>query len=325
MYKMNKKKLFLFLMIISSMMVVSSTSWLSMWVGMEINLMMNIPFLFTNKSKEMSEKIMIYFLIQVMGSTLMLTVITTKNFCLEYKNLMNLILSMSMMIKLGIPPFHLWMPEMLNKLNWNIMMVMMTLQKINPLVMMVQLMSQNSIMPTIMITSASLGSIMGMNQLSLNKLMAFSSMNHMSWIMMSSFMMNNMWIKYFIIYSLINYSLCYTLNKMNVFYMNQMSTNTDMKTKIMFSLMMMNLGGFPPMPGFMLKWMVMEWMANSGFMTIMTIMLASSMITLVFYLRMMYMNTMVSSLNFKFKMIKMNKNMFLMFIMNMVMPMMILI
>nr|UBQ33990.1 NADH dehydrogenase subunit 2 [Plerochila australis] len=323
MMKYNKKKLFLIIMIMSCIMVMSSSSWLSIWIGMEINLMTNIPFLFNNKSKNMSEKIMIYLLIQVMGSIIMLLVILTKNMIQEMD--MNIILTMSMMIKLGVPPFHPWMPEMLNKLKWNTMIVMITIQKINPMIVLSQIMNQNYMSPLVMIMAASIGSISGINQLSLNKIIAYSSINHLSWIVMNMMMTSNIWINFFIIYSLINLTMCLVFKKMNVYFMNQLTINTTIYMKMMMFVMLMNLGGMPPFPGFMLKWLTLEYMISSSMYFVMTVMLVSSMVAMLFYMRMMYLNIMSSSMNFKFKTIKFNKNLNLMLIMNLMLPMMILI
>nr|UBQ33977.1 NADH dehydrogenase subunit 2 [Cysteochila lineata] len=323
MMKFNKKKLFLMMMVISCILVLSSSTWLSIWIGMEFNLMANIPFLFKKKSKTMSEKIMIYMLVQVMGSILMLLVILTKNM-MQGLNL-NLIMTASMMIKLGLPPFHPWMPEMLNKLNWDVMIVMITIQKINPLVVMSQLMSQNNLMPLIMITAASIGAVSGINQLSLNKIIAFSSINHMSWIVMNMMMESNIWIKFFIVYSLINVTLCLVFKNMNMYFINQLSAITTTYTKMMLFILLMNMGGMPPCPGFMLKWMTLEFMAGSHMYFIMSIMLASSMVAMLFYMRTMYMNIMFSSTNLKFKVAKISKSMNLMFFTNLMLPIVMLI
>nr|ARB50143.1 NADH dehydrogenase subunit 2 [Perissonemia borneenis] len=293
------------------------------WMAMEINMMMTIPFIYQNMNKESSEKIMIYFLTQTMSSSLMLLMILT-----EYKmtTSFNMMMTMSMMIKLGVPPFHMWMPEMLNKLNWDLMIIMITLQKINPLMVMSQLMEKNMLFPMIMILTSSIGSISGINQLSLNKIMAFSSINHMSWIMMCMLTNNNLWMNYFFIYSIITTTLCMMFNKKMIYFINQTNINLNLKSKIMLFMMMLNLGGLPPMPGFFLKWMVIETMSSLMNMYFtMIIMLMCSMITLLFYMRMMYNNMMFSTMNIKFMMINYNKYSYLMFMTNLLLPMLMMI
>nr|YP_009092560.1 NADH dehydrogenase subunit 2 [Pseudacysta perseae]AIR11941.1 NADH dehydrogenase subunit 2 [Pseudacysta perseae] len=322
--KFNKKKLFLFIMLLSTIMAISSSKWLSAWLAMEINLMNTIPFIYETKNKKMSEKIMIYFLTQVMASVLMLTtILTLSNF--DINMFSKLILSASMMIKLGMPPFHMWMPEMLNKLNWNVTLIMLTIQKINPLFILNQLIEQNMILTIMMIMSSTLGSIMGINQLSLNKIMAFSSMNHMSWMIMCMMNSSNLWMKYFLIYFIINLTLCIFFNENKLFYINQMNMKMNFSLKMTTMLMMLNLGGLPPLPGFYLKWMSIESMMNFDYLyMILLIMLLSSMVTLLFYMRLMIMSALLSTTTQKFNKILINKKYYLIMMTNMIMPMFIL-
>nr|YP_009488366.1 NADH dehydrogenase subunit 2 [Tingis cardui]AWD31625.1 NADH dehydrogenase subunit 2 [Tingis cardui] len=324
MYKFNKKILFLMLMIMSTIMIMSSTSWISMWVGMEINMMSTIPFISSVKSKEMSEKTMMYFMIQVLGSILLLTMVLIKNMLINM-TINNMLITLSMMIKLGVPPFHMWMPEMFNKMSWMTIMVMITVQKINPLIVTMQVLEKNMLIPMIMIMSATIGSISGVNQVSLNKIMAFSSINHMSWIMMCMMMKNDSWMKYFIVYTMITATICVLFSKSMTFYINQLSNNSNTVNKIMMLVMMLNLGGMPPLPGFILKWMTMEYMVTSNMYSVMIMMLMSSMITLLFYMRLTYKNMMLSSMNIKFFIKKINNYSYTLFMMNMFMPLIMLI
>nr|YP_009488327.1 NADH dehydrogenase subunit 2 [Cysteochila chiniana]AWD31586.1 NADH dehydrogenase subunit 2 [Cysteochila chiniana] len=324
MTKFNKKTFFLMIMIMSTVMVMSSNKWLSVWMGMEINMMMTIPFMFQNKSKELSEKIMTYFLTQAMGSIILLTSIMMKTYNLNFMIVM-FTTTVSMMIKMGIPPFHMWMPEMLNKMDWITLLIMITLQKINPLIVSSQLTEQNNLLNMMMITAATVGSISGINQLSLSKIMAFSSINHMSWMMMCMAMKNNLWIKYFIVYALITATLCLTFNKNMSFYMNQLNHNMMNMNKMMMLTMMLNLGGIPPLPGFLLKWMTMESMMVSNYFFMMTIMIFSSMVTLLFYMKLMYTNMMLSSTMTKFKLMNHNKQLYLIMLINLITPSILLI
>nr|YP_009488340.1 NADH dehydrogenase subunit 2 [Dictyla platyoma]AWD31599.1 NADH dehydrogenase subunit 2 [Dictyla platyoma] len=324
----NKKKLFLIMILLSTMMMMSSTKWLSMWLAMEINLMMTIPLIFSVKNKEISEKTMIYFLTQTMASILFLMMVISKSMNMGMFFIKSL-MTLSMMIKLGVPPFHLWMPEMLNKMNWMIMFIMITIQKINPLMIISQLMEKTLIFPLIMIVSSTLGSISGINQISMNKIMAFSSINHLSWIMMCMMNNNNLWMKYFLIYMLITLALCTMFNKNLVFFINQMNMNLPTFMKVMIMLMMLNLGGLPPLPGFFMKWMTIESILNipSSYLT-MTLMMFSSMITLLFYMRMSYYMMMTQSMNLKFMLHNKNysyKNLYILLMMNLLLPMMILV
>nr|YP_010710145.1 NADH dehydrogenase subunit 2 [Stephanitis nashi]WCS41445.1 NADH dehydrogenase subunit 2 [Stephanitis nashi] len=324
MMKFNKKKMFILMMILSTLMVVCSSKWLSMWMGMEINLMSTIPFIFQNKSKNSSEKIMTYFLTQVMASILMLTSILTMNMNLN-NMIIKMMLTFSMMIKLGMPPFHMWMPEMLNKINWITLGIMITLQKINPLILTSQILENNLLLPMIMIVSSSIGSLSGINQLMLNKIMVYSSINHLSWIMMCMMTVNTLWIKYFMVYSTITLTLCYMFNKIMMFYINQLNMNLPNFTKLIITMMMLNLGGMPPFPGFFIKWMTMEsvMMLNYMYLTLI-IMLFCSMITLLFYMRMSLYLMMLSYSKQKFNMMTKKMKLYTIMLINLMLPLTIL-
>nr|YP_009488353.1 NADH dehydrogenase subunit 2 [Metasalis populi]AWD31612.1 NADH dehydrogenase subunit 2 [Metasalis populi] len=325
MLKFNKKKMFLVLMMLSTLMVLCSTKWLSMWLGMEINLMVTIPFIFQNKSKELSEKVMTYFLTQVMASILMLTAMLTMMMSFNIL-IIKMMLTFSMMIKLGMPPFHMWMPEMLNKINWWTLGILITMQKINPLMIMSQIMENNLVMPMIMIMSSSVGSLAGINQLVLSKIMVYSSINHLSWITMCMMMMNTLWIKYFIIYSMITLTLCSLFNMKMIFYINQFNMNTNIYMKLMIVGLMLNLGGLPPLPGFFIKWLTLESMMKFNYLYFtLIIMLFCSMVTLIFYMRLSYNMMMLSNMSQKFnKMITKMKFYMIMFL-NMMLPLIIFI
>nr|YP_009685235.1 NADH dehydrogenase subunit 2 [Corythucha marmorata]QDM37009.1 NADH dehydrogenase subunit 2 [Corythucha marmorata] len=320
----NKKIFFLTMMMLSTLMVLSSSKWLMMWMSMEVNLMMTVPFIFQNKSKELSEKVMMYFLMQVMASMLFLVMIMLQPFI---NNLtLKMIMSMSMMMKLGLPPFHLWMPEMMNKLDWITLMVMITLQKINPLMVMTNMMENNMLMSSIMIMASTIGSLGGINQVSLNKIIVFSSINHMSWIIMCMLTKNSLWMKYFIVYLMMTMTLCMLLNKSMVSYINQLNLNTNNTKKMSLLLMMLNMGGLPPMPGFFIKWMTIDSMTSSVNLYFITIiMLMTSMIALLFYMRLTVNFMMMSTSMNKFSLLLKNKYNYLLLLMNMILPMMMLI
>nr|ATL58817.1 NADH dehydrogenase subunit 2 [Stephanitis chinensis] len=325
MMKFNKKKLFMLMMIMSTLMVVSSSKWLSMWMGMEINLMMTIPFLFQNKSKMLSEKIMCYFLTQVMASILMLTTMLLMNMN-DNIMLYKMMLTISMMIKLGMPPFHMWMPEMMNKINWIMLGFMVTLQSVNPLVVTSQILENNLLLPLIMIISASIGSLSGVNNLLLNKIMVYSSMNHLSWMTMCMMMMNTLWIKYFAVYSMITLTLCFMFNNKLIFYVNQFNMNNNNYMKMMIAMMMLNLGGMPPFPGFFIKWMTMESIMKYNYMYFtLLIMVICSMVTLLFYMRLSYNMFIISSTSQKFNKLIMKMKFYMIMIMNMILPLMMFI
>nr|YP_009467151.1 NADH dehydrogenase subunit 2 [Phatnoma laciniatum]ARB50156.1 NADH dehydrogenase subunit 2 [Phatnoma laciniatum] len=323
---MKNKILVLTLMIISMIIMLSSTNWFSMWMSVEINLISFITFLKINSNKLMMEKCMIYFLTQSLGSMIFLTSILISKLSVISFNTLNLTLFMSMMLKLGMSPFHIWMPEMMNKLSWNKMIIAITLQKINPMMIMSMMTHKSTLILMLITLSTITGAIMGINQTSMTKIMAFSSINHLGWMTLCMMNLNNLWTKYLLIYSMITTLFCITLNSMNMFYINQMFLNKMIISKILMSILMLNMAGLPPMPGFLIKWMTIESMLSLNNQIIPLVMTMSSIIILLFYMRMMSIIMLNSTITPKWKLQMMsNKKMKLLITMNLCTPLLMLI
>nr|YP_009754529.1 NADH dehydrogenase subunit 2 [Myrmus lateralis]QIN90637.1 NADH dehydrogenase subunit 2 [Myrmus lateralis] len=289
---MNMTKLFfLFIMMLSTMITISSMNWLGMWVGLEINLMTYIPFISKSKNKASSKAMMIYFLTQSIGSILMLFSILM-NFMLYMsplyiENLITMMVMVSVLIKLGAAPFHLWLPEMMSNLNWTECMILMTWQKLAPLTILNNLISNNLFTYLVIILSATFGAVGGLNQASLRKILGYSSINHVSWMMM--FMsMSLMWYKYLLIYWILVVMICLFFNSKNSFFINQInSMSYSLMEKYMYLMLMLSLGGLPPFLGFLPKWMVIQSMIQSNLYLLMLLLLLMSLITLFYYMRLM--------------------------------------
>nr|YP_010596109.1 NADH dehydrogenase subunit 2 [Ectomocoris horridus]WAJ48441.1 NADH dehydrogenase subunit 2 [Ectomocoris horridus] len=301
----NASKLMFFsILIISTTLVISSETWLGIWMGLEMNMISFIPILFKSKKTSSAESCMIYLLIQSMGSILMLMLVLTNSslMMLPYAEdeLVNTMLTFSMMIKAGIPPFHLWFPEIIKKMEWAESLTLMTWQKIAPMTVISYLINSLSITPILISMSVITGAIGGLNQTSIKKIMAFSSINHMGWMIACMKFNNLMWMTYLLIYSTIITMMIYILNKHSVMYINQMSFPSFLFTeKTLIIILFFSLGGLPPFLGFLPKWMVIQSMITSNAIPTMMIMIMSSLITLFYYLRLMSSSLMINSSSWK--------------------------
>nr|YP_008963273.1 NADH dehydrogenase subunit 2 [Apolygus lucorum]ADZ52275.1 NADH dehydrogenase subunit 2 [Apolygus lucorum] len=299
MLKTSSKMLFLMTTIMGTMMVVSSSNWLNMWIGLEINMMSFIPLMFKSKNNFLSQSSMMYFLIQSMASTMFIIMILFNKYMFisfYSTNAQNIIIFITMMMKMGMPPFHMWFPELMSKLNWNLCMFLMTWQKIAPMYILSIIMDNNSIMMMMIVMSTILGAILGLNHTSTRKIMAYSSINHMGWLVACALTFKKLWIMYMIMYSIMVIMICYTLNKYNILFINQFNIKSlTMVEKMSLLIMMMSMGGLPPFLGFMPKWMTIEYMISSNEIMLMLIMVMSSLITLSYYMRMISSISMLMS------------------------------
>nr|AFI54734.1 NADH dehydrogenase subunit 2 [Lamprocoris sp. HL-2012] len=321
---MNKSKsLFFMITLYGTILVVSSNNWISMWMGLEINMMGFIP-LMSNKNKSTSEAMMIYLLTQSISSMILMFSISMLNLTMN-EMFYNMIM-ISLLIKLGAAPFHMWLPEMLSKLNWMTNMMLLTWQKIAPMLMMNNLIVNNMMLYSATMMSVIVGSIGGLNQMSLRKIMGYSSINHLGWMISLTKTKNN-WIMYLMIYSTIVISLCWLFNQYNTMHINQMNNlNMTMTEKLNYIIMMMSLGGLPPLLGFLPKWIVIQTMIDNKLLMLLLIMIMCSMVSLFYYMRTMTSMMLSFSMMNKWTKITMSYGTILtMLMMNMSLPLILIL
>nr|YP_011010615.1 NADH dehydrogenase subunit 2 [Halobates sexualis]WPW47295.1 NADH dehydrogenase subunit 2 [Halobates sexualis] len=327
MMNMMTKIMMLLTTMMSTMLVLSSENWFSMWMGLEINMLSFIPLMEESKNLMSSESKMIYFIIQSMASMMFLFMITMNPLIMINENLMNklsmIMITLSMAMKIGMAPMHLWFINIMKKLKWNNCLLLMTWQSIAPLYVMSNTNNNIFMINMLAITSSIIGAIGGINQTSIKKIMAYSSINHLGWMTTCIIYDNETWMKYLIIYSMIIFMLTNSLKKKSINFINQMNTNMKTKTEMMsFIVMMLSLGGLPPFLGFMPKWLVIQSLMNNKCMITIMILMMTSMITLFYYLRMItpiiLMNNYINKWNVKSK--NMKSTYLMNFIINMMLP-----
>nr|YP_010181523.1 NADH dehydrogenase subunit 2 [Eurycantha calcarata]QVD43184.1 NADH dehydrogenase subunit 2 [Eurycantha calcarata] len=299
---------FILMLMLSVLISISSNSWFTVWMGMEINMMAFIPIILEKKNMMSKEATLTYFMTQTIASMLlMLSIIMMKMAILI--NINSPLMMSALMMKSGISPFHFWMPKVMEGLNWTNCLILMTLQKITPLLMMSMIIKMNFMMITSMLLSVMVGAIGGINQTSLRKLMAYSSISNNGWMLVAMNYSEILWINYFIMYIIMSVIMTMSMNKYKVFTMNQlMSMNEKLSMKIMLFINMLSISGLPPMMGFLPKWMVIQYsMMNNSLMLMMSLIMMT-LITVYYYLRIMYSTMLLTNLNPKWSLMINKKN-----------------
>nr|YP_004021523.1 NADH dehydrogenase subunit 2 [Megacrania alpheus adan]BAJ24582.1 NADH dehydrogenase subunit 2 [Megacrania alpheus adan] len=314
---MNKSSniLFMNIMLMSVMLSISSNSWFIVWMGMEINMMAFLPMIMEQKNMNSKEAALTYFLVQTIASMMMLMsiiimMIDKNNMNMITSNMKDSLMMSALMMKSGISPFHFWMPKTMEGLNWNKCLILMTIQKITPLMMMSYIIKMSLINISVMILSVYIGAIGGLNQTSLRKLMAYSSISNNGWMMMAMMMSENMWLIYFMIYTMMTMMMALSMNNYKLFNINQlMSMNESTYMKMLMMINMLSISGLPPMMGFLPKWMVIQTSMNTYELMLMMVMVMLTLITIYYYLRMLYSAMLMTNTNHKWhNMMKKNEN-----------------
>nr|WRQ18147.1 NADH dehydrogenase subunit 2 [Dryodurgades tortilis] len=302
---MNKnfnKTMFSYTMILGVIISLSANNWLTIWIGLEISMMSSMPMIPNNNflSSESSVK---YFIFQSISSTMMMlgVLLLLTNSKIEYQ----MILTSSMMLKMGVAPFHNWLLEMAEGLELTALFLLLTIMKMAPLNMLSYLSLKNNMF---IMFSLITGSVFGLNQNSMRKVMCYSSIFNMGFVL-SVISQNSIWWLYMALYSIMLMMVLFLMKKMKIFYMNQITLNENkMMLKLNIWMAMLAMGGMPPMMGFMMKLMVIQTMMMNKEFMISIIMIMSSIIVMYYYLRMSFISIMLSTSIMKWKIHLTNKS-----------------
>nr|YP_009489504.1 NADH dehydrogenase subunit 2 [Euryades corethrus]SPP23407.1 NADH dehydrogenase subunit 2 [Euryades corethrus] len=305
-FNINSNKMFFyFILFFSTLISISSNSWLGCWIGLEINLLSFIPLISNHMNLLSSEAALKYFLTQSIASinflfTIIMKLMLMKNF--EMNFIFSILINSSMLMKMGSTPFHFWFPNIVEGLSWINYFILMSWQKISPMILLSYYINNNFIL-IITLLNVIIGTLGGFNQTSLRKIMAFSSINNLGWMLLSLMISNNLWLFYFILYCFFSGIMCFLFNMFNMFFINQLFIN-NMNFSIKFSLMInfLSLSGLPPFLGFFPKWIIINFLINNNLLMICFIFIMMSLIMMFIYIRIIYSSIMFNY--FKMKWLK---------------------
>nr|UMI33206.1 NADH dehydrogenase subunit 2 [Dendrolimus punctatus] len=315
MFLNSNKMFFMFILIFSTLISISSNSWFGCWIGLEINLLSFIPLISNSNNLLMSEASLKYFLTQSIASinllfSILMKMILLKNF--DLNNFLSIMINSSLLMKMGSAPFHFWFPNIVEGLSWFNNFILMSWQKITPMILLSYYMNNNFLLIMMMI-NIMIGAIGGLNQTSLRKLMAYSSINNLGWMIFAITISENLWIFYFSTYSFLISIMIFMFYTLNMIFINLLFINNmNSMIKINLFINFLSLGGLPPFIGFLPKWIIINFLINNKMFLLSFIFIMMSLIMLFFYISIVYFSLM-------FKYIKMKlfktyfKNNFLLF------------
>nr|QLD22113.1 NADH dehydrogenase subunit 2 [Guerlinguetus aestuans] len=298
-----------------TMIALFSSHWLFIWIGLEMSLLAIIPVLVSKPNPRSIEAASKYFLIQATASMIfMMAAIINFYYTGEWSvsntinYLSSFMLTMALSMKMGLAPFHLWVPEVTQGIPLMSGLILLTWQKIAPISIMFQIApSINYTLIMIMaLMSILLGGWGGLNQTQLRKILAYSSIAHMGWMMAIISFDPTLSILNLLIYIVL------TINMFMLLYYNKKTSTLSLssswnKSPLFASIILtvlMSLGGLPPLTGFSPKWMIIKELVSNNNIILPTSMAILALLNLYFYMRLIYSTSLTlfpSSNNIKFK------------------------
>nr|ADU55220.1 NADH dehydrogenase subunit 2 [Dosidicus gigas]ADU55370.1 NADH dehydrogenase subunit 2 [Dosidicus gigas] len=286
--------LFILIMIMGTLFSLSSSHWLTMWMGLEINLMGFLPLMNIKGKTLEAEASMKYFIIQSMSSSILIisSVLMYNNTLSWYSmftdSTFSLMIILSLVLKLGGAPLHFWMPSIAKQMSWSILFMMLTWQKLAPLLMLSLVNSNLMLVMLISMASTIVGSIMALNQTNIQLIMTYSSISHLGWMLSMITINSSLTMMYFFNYIMISMPLMNMLSMTLGNHLFMLTQQTKMNNMIPISLIL-SLGGLPPLLGFMSKLIILISLIEMKLMMLAMFMFVGTLISLYFYLNMSLM------------------------------------
>nr|QVG60305.1 NADH dehydrogenase subunit 2 [Draco boschmai]QVG60306.1 NADH dehydrogenase subunit 2 [Draco boschmai]QVG60307.1 NADH dehydrogenase subunit 2 [Draco boschmai]QVG60314.1 NADH dehydrogenase subunit 2 [Draco boschmai] len=284
----------------------SSHHWLTAWMGLEMNSLAILPIISNTKHPRASEAATKYFLTQAMASCLLLfssmvnawqtgtwDILQMTNKCAST------IMILALAMKMGAAPLHFWLPEVMHGSTMYTAMLISTWQKIAPMSLL-YLMS-NHTQPIIALTlgllSTTIGGWGGINQTQLRKMLAYSSISNLGWAMMIvSFEPNTFTINIliYILMTIPTFTILATTATKTLQNLSASWTTSPVATT-MLMMLLLSIAGLPPLTGFMPKLLILNELVTQTLTPLAIITAMTSLLNLVFYLRTVYMTTLLNS------------------------------
>nr|ACY36708.1 NADH dehydrogenase subunit 2 [Crocidura grayi] len=282
--------------------VMTSSHWFMTWLGFEMNMMAIVPILMKKYSPRSMEAATKYFLTQATASMiLMLAIIINLMYSGQWtiKNMENYtastLVTIALVMKLGLAPFHFWVPEVTQGVSLNSGLILLTWQKIAPLTLLYQIYSSinTNLLLLMSLMSIMIGGWGGLNQTQLRKIMAYSSIAHMGWMMTILIYNPNLSLLNLLLYILMTSSMFMLLifTSTTTTLSLSLTWNKTPIITIMSLITLLSLGGLPPLTGFMPKWMIIQELTKNNGVILPTLMAILALLNLFFYMRLTYSTT----------------------------------
>nr|YP_004425088.1 NADH dehydrogenase subunit 2 [Toxolasma parvum]ADL62653.1 NADH dehydrogenase subunit 2 [Toxolasma parvum] len=312
--KSPHKFLFLFLMVTSTWMVLSSSNWLTTWMGLEINMLGFIPLMYLKETTNESETAAKYLVPQALGSTIFIASATTA----LYLNNLQTLMPIAMCLKLGAAPFHFWFPPVMAGLPLLPAFLLLTWQKIAPIFAISSLNSALSakILPVAAI-SALWGGVGGLNQTDIRSLLTYSSIAHTGWMLASLNGPTQTLVIYITAYIAITISIYSCLTTQYAKSHKQLFSIKEPQSSFLLAIMILSLGGLPPLTGFIMKLLVLNF-TEAGMIIILSLILGA-MTSLFYYLSLTFSPLLMLNKN-HFPKLKMTTKTATLFLLSQILP-----
>nr|WNH23981.1 NADH dehydrogenase subunit 2 [Apogon quadrisquamatus] len=282
-------------LLLGTAVTLTSSSWVVAWVGLELNTLAILPLMAELQHPRATEAAVKYFIVQAVGAATLLfaaglNVWMTGEWGLQHfmEPVPAAIATLALALKLGLAPTHFWLPEVLQGLNLTIGLILSTLQKLGPFALLTQINGQNPLLLiAIGVISVLVGGWGGLNQTQLRKILAYSSIAHLGWMTIVLPFSQSIALMTLALYFVMTFSAFIVFKVTFSTNINSLSLSWAKSPALtaVTPLVLLSLGGLPPLSGFVPKWLTLAELSTQGLIIFAVIIALAALLSLFYYLR----------------------------------------
>nr|AXP99498.1 NADH dehydrogenase subunit 2 [Prosopium williamsoni] len=287
---------------LGTVLTFASSHWLLAWMGLEINTLAILPLMARQYHPRAVEATTKYFLTQATAAAMILFASTTNAWLVGEWDIQQLshplavtTAMLALALKVGLAPVHFWLPEVLQGLDLTTGLILSTWQKLAPFALMLQMAPavDSSLLVTLGLLSTLVGGWGGLNQTQLRKVLAYSSIAHLGWMVLIVQFAPSITLISLVMYIIMTSSAFLTMKVNNSLTINALATSWTKAPALaaLAVLVLLSLGGLPPLSGFMPKWLILQELTKQGLPLSATLAAMTALLSLYFYLRLCYAMT----------------------------------
>nr|ATL15912.1 NADH dehydrogenase subunit 2 [Johnius distinctus] len=276
----------------------ASSHWFLAWMGLEINTIAILPLMAQLHHPRAIEATLKYFLTQATAaSTLLFATVTnawlTGQWDIQYMTHLvpSTLFILALALKIGLAPLHIWLPEVIQGLDYSTGLILSTWQKLAPFALLVQVVPPKTpLLIMLGLASTLIGGWGGLNQTQLRKVLAYSSIAHLGWMVLVLQFTPVLTLLTLLMYLVMTFSTFLVFKWISATNINALASSWTKApaVTVLMPLVLLSLGGLPPLSGFMPKWLILQELAKQDLAITATVAALSALLSLYFYLRLCY-------------------------------------
>lgn len=293
--------IFLILVTLSSLLLVCSVNWLSVYLALELQALSLFVLVGLSRGSAWgTEASLKYFSLGALSSAFFLLgcvffygVTGEGSIQSVGGDLGKVFITIALLFKLSAAPFHMWAPDVYEGAPTSTAAVLAILPKVSVFSILIQVQPAYHLVLICSFISIILGALGALNQTRFKRLVAYSGVSHLGFVLfgfsigsLGSLQASYVYLLAYVVMSLCLFSAFLTSRPRKEFLWGLSAVSRDNPSvALVLALVFLSTAGIPPLLGFLGKWLVLLSGLSSGYFQVSLVAVAFSVIAGFYYVR----------------------------------------